>query len=1000
MSNVLVTDKGMNFVTSAHDRGIYIDIRYFVPVYDDRIDGTVRDSGYNLSSFSQIADPDVTTSTVVGEVLWKRSDLYTIDISNKYIISSTKYPNGIDQKAPVPTNLYKGQPISDQISASSWRFLGSNGSYNVTATNGAVVTGLGNNVTDVNDSTAWTTNSYHAAYDTSDEEKLRGNFSCLFQQSLMGNFKFNKILLFAVAVQKESEIPVDTCLFAEAYMSATQEILNLGPGFDTVELDVQIDISGVSASFEDLFYSSSADYWTHAPALSGKGLHFDGLIGVNSYDDNQKAIAGVMHLRKERAGVGLDIVENIPIIRLDYDNTKFDSIDVDGYRWDVTEATSADGYGTDIIVKVSNWPKYCGDTISIHPDVKSTVALGTSAKPFRELYLENSEFDSEIYSPKNTNNIIPLNVINRKNNYAANFNEGSILIGLSGIPSYTNYFGIRLSAIGIEIDDEKELKTNNGLLGNFKGGDLFRVGQNLLVYNVFCGNASGIEKAIENLYIFAGLDGDANFTPVNGQTGPTHKNIVYAIEQAIPRLFCGVNTKLATTAELHLAAKGKIGLHGPIEIQNLSENARNAILISRTYERNMLIGVGINDSVSFDNLTDRMNNIVTTSNLRTSASSLFLAAHNIYVDGNILPIPRGGQGYNWGSIGDYSVGNYDKYFKKGIFGCIEVGDFDGNIYQRGLRIGCLSSGNITSYGIIKEEDENGNSSYEVQIGKESEEGRIDYGFFKNLNAKSLNFGSMAGDWITVQRISATNVYSQYGFFERGRHTKAMGEWTTVSIPFYTGNFLSYQDIFEDQLNFSKIIACRNRTDNFQIIKPEDLSVKWETKRIRFNSDNEIARIDVKYSIVGKTAFIKVEADFRTVAATGYLRFTTEGDSPDIFNKIPYADIGGEGGPEILYIPTTNFSFRSVSGGQLVDWMSTTVFSSNPVCFQVRIMHIGEGIIFQSGGFTQGIELIWLTPYINNVAKDSYLEIYPTSSYINDNTLITGYITASGQLEIS
>ena len=175
MSNVLVTDKGMDFVTSAHDRGIYIDVRYFVPVYDDRIDGNIRDS-INLSSFSQIADPDVTTSTVVGEVLWKRSDLYTIDISNKYIISATDYSvndsnmNGTYQKCTSPTNLYNGQPISDQISASSSRFLGSNGSYNVTATNGAVVTGLGNNVTAVNNSTAWTTNGYHAAYDTSAEE--------------------------------------------------------------------------------------------------------------------------------------------------------------------------------------------------------------------------------------------------------------------------------------------------------------------------------------------------------------------------------------------------------------------------------------------------------------------------------------------------------------------------------------------------------------------------------------------------------------------------------------------------------------------------------------------------------------------------------------------------------------------------------------------------------------------------------------------------------------
>ena len=147
-------------------------------------------------------------------------------------------------------------------------------------------------------------------------------------------------------------------------------------------------------------------------------------------------------------------------------------------------------------------------------------------------------------------------------------------------------------------------------------------------------------------------------------------------------------------------------------------------------------------------------------------------------------------------------------------------------------------------------------------------------------------------------------------------------------------------------------------------------------------------IYVKYSIVGQTAFIRVEADFRTHALTGNLQFTTVGDSE-------FSNIGEGGGPEILYIPTNTFPFYNNNNDPLAKrsfkWMDTPETS-----FEGFIKHIGEGIIFNDDGLTQRIELIWLTPYINKDFKNSYLEIHPTSY---KDTLIAGKIIASGQLEI-
>jgi hypothetical protein len=208
-----------------------------------------------------------------------------------------------------------------------------------------------------------------------------------------------------------------------------------------------------------------------------------------------------------------------------------------------------------------------------------------------------------------------------------------------------------------------------------------------------------------------------------------------------------------------LAAKGKIGLHGPVEFQNLSEYAigskANAILISRYSEKNMLIGVGINNATTFNALTDRMNSVITLSDLRTSASSLFLAAHNIYVDGNILPINT--------SL-EFNIGSYTRYFNKGVFNYIEVGDFGST--EKGLWIGKLPSGNLTDYGIIKE----GNGlTYTVQIGQEADP--INYGYFDNLSANNLTIntsinvpeviinGDSAGVWDNVTTEFNANKYN-------------------------------------------------------------------------------------------------------------------------------------------------------------------------------------------------------------------------------------------------
>jgi len=278
MPNVMITQRGLDFVMSANDKGPMIWLDLFVPVYDDRIDNNVRTSGYTLSSFADIVD--VTRTTPYGEIIWNRTG-YSVDYSSNYVISAVSANGGFlqnsYQKATTYTNLYNGNPLSDQVSASYWASsaAGDAGLYNWNAPGGAVGV-TANNPT----GNYWVAGDYYPVYEGPQNNELRGSIKCQIDKN-RGNFKFNKIALYAKQDQT-SEI----CFFGEAYLEVPAVVSNLEVGFDQFEFDIQIDISGVSATWAEVFFSSSADYWSHSPG----GLYYPGRIGVGQFDDEVKGL--------------------------------------------------------------------------------------------------------------------------------------------------------------------------------------------------------------------------------------------------------------------------------------------------------------------------------------------------------------------------------------------------------------------------------------------------------------------------------------------------------------------------------------------------------------------------------------------------------------------------------------------------------------------------------------------------------------------------------------
>ena len=366
MPNVMITQRGMDFVTSAHDLGVFIYLKWFVPVYDDRIDNNVRTSGYTLSSFADIAN--VSATTPYGEIIWNRPG-YTVNYSSKYLISAvplvgSELQNSY-QKSTTYTNLYKGNPLSDQVSASYWgsSAVGTTGYYNWNAPDGAVGVSADNP-----DGEKWVAEDYYPVYESSEENHLRGSIKCKIDKN-KGNFKFNKIALYA-----QQNGTSETCFFGEAYLEVPAAVSKIEVGFEHFEFDIQIDISGAGTSWENIFFSSSADYWSHSPG----GLYYPNKIGVGQFDDNAKEINATMHLRTARDTSG-NIDDSVPQLRIDSDNNNF---------FHLTRTKRTGEIGGDILLTSKNYctNKYKDTTLIPMISGGKSFNFGNSTYAFGDIY--------------------------------------------------------------------------------------------------------------------------------------------------------------------------------------------------------------------------------------------------------------------------------------------------------------------------------------------------------------------------------------------------------------------------------------------------------------------------------------------------------------------------------------------------------------------------------------------------------------------------------------
>jgi hypothetical protein len=301
---VLITSGGLQSINDASPDGIMIDVAYYVPVYDYRIDP-------NVSPVTTASPSDITTVASAGdmypqgEIFWK-SDLVTNTLSlltEKYIISASGVtlsdPNTIlnpVQKSSTQITLgntfpraiywktadvdaYYDLNSDSWISDSVWIQQGSlDGTWGPGGDYAGQI--IPADLANPGLSFIYPGVSYNSVITTGTDRSA--NFRVVVT-SPNGTIKFNKLGLYAVKKIGSGQLVGSPFLFAEVIIPEPQIVGNdVASGkMGELVIDFQLDTKTVTSAFDNLIYSTSGDYWERVSNEEGTyGLAYDGSVYI------------------------------------------------------------------------------------------------------------------------------------------------------------------------------------------------------------------------------------------------------------------------------------------------------------------------------------------------------------------------------------------------------------------------------------------------------------------------------------------------------------------------------------------------------------------------------------------------------------------------------------------------------------------------------------------------------------------------------------------------
>lgn len=301
----MITEQGVNKINEANAFGEYIEIAYYVPAYDYRIDPNLGVTDSSISANNIFTVTNSADTVPQGEVIWNTTELdsYELTTNDDYLAytgNETTATSGTGigvtnfaHNAGVAINKFKTSAIGEYFTAdtvvtpgnagAAWFF--STAGYNIT-TPPTSSDGYGpSDISNPDSSSLFRGVTYQPVF-TSAGDDSRANFKVTVRCPV-GLFKFNKIGLYAVKRSADGTLVDNPFLFGQVIISQPQLLYSNESSSNSfalgeLTLDFQIETQTVSADFENVFFSTSGDYWVRTSNESdgNYGLLYDGSVYV------------------------------------------------------------------------------------------------------------------------------------------------------------------------------------------------------------------------------------------------------------------------------------------------------------------------------------------------------------------------------------------------------------------------------------------------------------------------------------------------------------------------------------------------------------------------------------------------------------------------------------------------------------------------------------------------------------------------------------------------
>lgn len=527
MPNTSITQWGLDYASSASPSGTLIAPKYWVPVYDSRIDGLIHSSDLPVSAFSACVNPSATAPT--GEIIWNVDGInnrYALSDTNKVFILSggnTELADPQTLTGPIQSqqwqiNQLDGVPLAPHFSATGAAFDPANKTWYTSAAF-ATVAGDNTPVESGRDKYFQVIDYFPVSADAGDS-RLRGMVKCRLNKNI-GTVKFNKVALYITKYNASGvESPDEPVLFAECQLKTTVIKTSMGTnGFDELVAEVQIDLHSIEANWADVFFSTSGDYWSRVP----EGVYYPERVGIGSFIDSILSPQASLHVRRTRAMVNLGITD-APVARFDFNDTNYHQIEIENTG--LVHQTFESDYGHIGLY-------YSPLNTTIYPD-DDNVSLGNDSARFKKLTLWQDGFD--IFD------------------YVSYGYLKAYFTGGAGIIKASDNMSMSFETLDYDPAFSE--------LSYIEGADIRKKDATLINYTA--------KTVYENSYdyiIAADIDESDSiwYGLGTGQTGMTHINIAYALET-----FTSTDHSwLGKTGKVRIYGRGEIALYGPVVLDAL-----------------------------------------------------------------------------------------------------------------------------------------------------------------------------------------------------------------------------------------------------------------------------------------------------------------------------------------------------------------------------------------------------------------------------------------------